>query len=124
MIAADTSAWIDYAKGSKTRASLALQAALEQGALFIPPLVLVEVLSGPKITPSAESFILALPRIDLRLGFWERTAFMRRATLKKGLKARLGNCLIAQACIDEDIALITGDADFRHFAKFGLKVVG
>jgi len=31
--------------------------------------------------------------------------------------------LIAQACIDNDVALITRDADFRHFAKHcGLKL--
>ncbi len=123
MIAADTSAWIDYAKGSETSASSALQIALEQGSLVIPPLVLVEILSGPKITPSAESFIQALPRIDLSSGYWERTALTRRAILKKGLKARLGDCLIAQSCIDQNVALITGDSDFRHFVRFGLKLV-
>jgi predicted nucleic acid-binding protein len=124
MIAADTSAWIDYAKGAETPASTALQHALEQGLLVVPPLVLVEILSGPKITSSAESFILALPRIDLAPGYWERTALMRRAILKRGSKARLGDCLIAQSCIDQDIALITGDSDFRHFTKLGLKLAG
>ena len=121
MIAADTSAWIDFSKGVNTAASLALQSALEQGSLVIPPLVLVEVLSGPRITPTAESFIQALPRVDLNPGYWERTALMRRALLKRGLKARVGDCLIAQSCIDQEIPLITGDRDFRHFEKFGLK---
>ena len=122
MIAADTSAWIDYAKGTKTASSLALEAALEQGVLVLPPLVLLEVLSGPKISPVAESFILALPRLDLVKGYWERTALLRRAVLKKGLKARIGDCMIVQSCIDQNCPLITGDSDFRHFTKLGLKL--
>lgn len=123
MIAADTSVWIDYSKGNETKASFALQRALEQGNLVMPPLVLVEVLSGPKITKAAESFILAIPRLDLVLGYWERTALMRRSILTRALKARLGDCLIAQSCIDQDTYLITSDTDFRHFAKFGLKLL-
>lgn len=123
MIAGDTSAWIDFSKGNESRASLALQEALERGNLVIPPLVLLELLSGPKITPGAETFIQSLPRVDLMPGYWERTALMRRAILKKGLKARLGDCLIAQSCIDQNTPLISGDADFRHFSKFGLKLV-
>jgi predicted nucleic acid-binding protein len=123
MIAADTSAWIDYAKDIKTASSRLLEGALEQGILVIPPLVLAEVLSSPKISHAAEKFILTLPRIELVSGYWERTALLRRATLKKGLKARIGDCLIAQSCIDQNIPLITGDLDFRHFVKLGLELV-
>lgn len=122
MIAADTSAWIDYSKGLETKASTALQNALEQGTLLIPPVVLLELLSGPKITPAAETLIRALPRLDLSSGYWERTALMRRTLLKKGLKARLGDALIAQSCIDQKVSLITGDSDFRHFIKHGLRL--
>jgi hypothetical protein len=47
----------------------------------------------------------------------------RRVVLRKGCKARVGNALIAQSCIDHDIALITRDRDFRHFvAHCGLKL--
>ncbi len=123
MIAADTSAWIDYAKGNMTPAAQELLLALERGLLVIPPIVYVEIMSGPKITPTAEKFIQALPRLDLKPGYWERAAIMRRTILKKGLKARLGDCLIAQSCIDMDVELITGDSDFRHFTKFGLKLL-
>lgn len=123
MIAADTNVWIDYSKGNENKSSLQLEAALERGNLVMPPLVLVEVLSGPKITALIEDFIKAIPRIDLVLGYWERTALMRRSILTKGLKARLGDCLIAQSCIDQDITLITSDSDFRHFLRFGLKLI-
>jgi predicted nucleic acid-binding protein len=123
MIAADTSAWIDYSKGLDSKHAKALQAALEQGGLVIPLIVLVEILSGPGITPQIESFILALPRLELTVGYWERTAGMRRSMLKNKKKARLGDCLIAQSCIDHEVPLIAGDHDFRHFARFGLRLV-
>jgi predicted nucleic acid-binding protein len=123
MIAADTSAWIDYSKGVHSKHANALQAALEQGSLVIPPVVLVEILSGPGISPQVESFILAIPRLELTPGYWERTAQMRRSLLKKEKKARLGDCLIAQSCIDHEVPLIAGDHDFRHFARFGLRLV-
>ncbi|MFP5246414.1 MAG: PIN domain-containing protein [Thermoanaerobaculia bacterium] len=46
-----------------------------------------------------------------------------RATLKRqGLRAGVADCLIAQSCIDHDLALITYDADFRHFLNAGLRL--
>jgi hypothetical protein len=37
--------------------------------------------------------------------------------LAKRRKARLGDALIAQSCIDRNIPLITRDRDFRAFAE-------
>jgi predicted nucleic acid-binding protein len=37
--------------------------------------------------------------------------------LGKRRKGRLGDALIAQSCVDEGIALITRDRDFRAFAE-------
>jgi predicted nucleic acid-binding protein len=37
--------------------------------------------------------------------------------LAKRRKARLGDALIAQTCVDGGIALITRDRDFRVFAQ-------
>ncbi len=42
---------------------------------------------------------------------------IRRKLLTRKLKARLGDALIAQLCIDHGAMLITRDKDFRHFAK-------
>ena len=96
---------------------------IEQGSVVIPPVVLVEILSGPGISHEVEAFVLAIPRLDLTPGYWERTAQMRRNLLKKEKKARLGDCLIAQSCIDHQSPLIAADEDFRHFAEFGLRLV-
>ena len=44
--------------------------------------------------------------------------------LAKGLRANILDTLIAQSCIDHNVALITRDTGFRHFAKYsGLRLV-
>ncbi len=45
------------------------------------------------------------------------TAHIRAKVLGKGRKARLGDALIAQSCIDRGIPLLTRDRDFRAFAE-------
>lgn len=122
MITADTSAWIDYSRGLNTRRSEQLEQCLFNGTLAISPPVLFEILSGPGLTPQAEQLICQLPRLEVKIGFWERAGRMRRALLKRGLKARSMDCLIAQNCIDEEVVLIAADQDYRHFSKFGLKI--
>lgn len=122
MIAADTSAWIDYAKGLGSEPSRRLESALAQGTLVLPLPVLFEILSGPGLTDEARESILQLPRLETSPGFWERAGMLRRALMERGLKARAMDCLIAQTCIDHDVGLIAGDQDFRHFVPRGLKL--
>jgi predicted nucleic acid-binding protein len=123
MIAADTSAWIDYAKGTGSTRSRQLESCLSDGTLVMPSPVMFEVLSGPGLTKEAGQLILQLPTLDILPSYWERAGELRRTLLKKGLKARSMDCLIAQNCIDHNVALIVADQDYRHFVKFGLRLV-
>ncbi len=122
MIAADTSAWIDYYRGKETDGAKLFELALSQGNLVVPSPVLFELLSGRGMTKQAAVLILQLPRLETLPGFWERAGEMRQAVLKKGLRARPMDCLIAQNCIDHETALIAEDQDYRHFVKLGLKL--
>jgi predicted nucleic acid-binding protein len=48
---------------------------------------------------------------------------LRVRLLRRGLKARIADTLIAQSCIDHDVALLTRDRDFRNFAaQAGLRL--
>ncbi|MCB0408530.1 MAG: PIN domain-containing protein [Bdellovibrionales bacterium] len=123
MIAADTSAWVDFSKGIASPHARRLEACLKDGALVLPMHVLFEVLSGPGLTREAHQLISMLPKLEIHSDFWERASKMRRSLLKKGLKARSMDTLIAQNCIDHGVSLIVADQDFRHFKKFGLKLV-
>lgn len=117
MIAVDTSTLIAFIEGAAGPDTEALHKVLPSGDLVLPPVVLSEVLSEPTLPTHFRPVILGLPIMDIRDGYWARTGDIRAQVLSRGLRARLPDALIAQSCIDHDLALITRDRDFRHFAK-------
>src|SRR5437867_3740390 len=123
MIAAVTSIWINFLKGTDDEKALQLDRFLQQGAVVMPPPVLMELLSFRGMKAADQKLFALIPELEILEGFLERAGEMRHNVLKKGLKARSMDCLIAQSCIDHDIALVTSDQDCRHLAKFGLKLV-
>jgi hypothetical protein len=55
--------------------------------------------------------------IEIEAGYWQRAGALRAKVLAKRRKARLGDALIAQSCIDRGVPLLTRDRDFRSFAQ-------
>src|SRR5262249_17287737 len=91
----------------------------------LPPVVLTEILSDPKLPNRVEELLLPLPRLELLDGYWERAGSLRAQILKLRRRAGLADTLIAQNCIDHDVGLVTRDADFRVFARAGgLRLLG
>lgn len=123
MIAVDTSSLVRYLAGQAGDDVDLVEAALTGRQLTIPPIVIAEIASAPGRGTDAALLLRALPVLDLPDGFWERAGTLRRQVLSRGFKARLGDALIAQACLDNDVALITVDRDFRHFVGLGLRVL-
>jgi predicted nucleic acid-binding protein len=100
-----------------------LKPELSAGNVVLPPVVLVEMLSDPKLPEHHRTILLALPLLALLPDYWQRAAATRAVVLRRGLRARLADTLIAQSCIDHDVTLIARDRDFRHFAQHcGLKL--
>ncbi|HET8635820.1 MAG TPA: PIN domain-containing protein [Acidobacteriaceae bacterium] len=116
MIAADTSTWISFFEGQPGEDVVALTRALEARQVVMPPPVLTELLSDPVLSPSVARTLLELPLVPLKDGFWHRAGILRAKALARKRKARLGDALIAQCCIDADISLITRDGDFKAFS--------
>ena len=85
----------------------------------MPPVVVSEFLSDPKLPASVAELIVALPSLPVNDGYWERAGRLRSRLLAKGLKARLADTLIAQSCLDHNVSLVTADRDFRHFVTIG-----
>ena len=94
-----------------------IQTALDDHQLVLPPVVLTELLSDPGLPPSVRSLLTALPQLQLEPGYWERAGLLRARVIKRRRKARTADALIAQACLDQSVPLLTRDRDFRHFAK-------
>ena len=116
MIAVDTSTWIGFLQGDAGEDAELLDRALLDRQVLMVPVVLTEVLSDPKLSSEVAQTLSELPLIEIRPGYWRRAGVLRAKVLAKRRKARLGDALIAQSCIDQGIPLLTRDRDFRAFA--------
>lgn len=81
------------------------------------PVGLAELSSDPKLSSAVTKSLSDVPLIDIEVGYWQRAGMLQAKVLSKRRKARLGDALIVQTCIDTGIPLLTRDRDFRAFAE-------
>ena len=117
MIAADTSTWVAYLEGGAGDDVQLLDRALEDRQVVMAPVVLTELLSDPKLPSDIAKTLLEIPLIEVESEYWQRAGVLRAKVLSKRRRARLGDALIAQSCIDQGIRLVTRDRDFRAFEE-------
>jgi hypothetical protein len=124
VIAADTSTWIAFLEGESGEDVEILSMALADRQVVMAPAVLTELLSDPELPAAAARTLSEVPMIDIDPGYWQRAGRLRAQILARDRKARLGDALIAQCCIDGGVSLITRDRDFRAFVgAAGLKLM-
>ena len=116
MIAADTSTWIAFLEGVPGQDAQLLEQALRDRHVLMIPVVLTELVSGPLLSSGVAETLSEIPMIEVDSGYWQRAGALRAKLLSKRRKARLGDALIAQTCIDRGIPLLTRDKDFRAFS--------
>jgi hypothetical protein len=114
--AADTSSWIAFLEGSTGEDVRLLDRALEDRQVVMVPVVLTELLSDASLPSNVVKAISDLPLLEVTSGYWRRAGVLRAKVLATRRKARLGDALIAQSCIDQSVPLITRDRNFRAFA--------
>jgi len=117
MIAADTSTWVAFLEGGTGEDAQLLDRALGDRQVVMIPVVLTELISDPELPASVAATLSEVPLIETDAGYWQRAGMLRAKVLAKRRKARLGDALIAQSCLDRDIPLLTRDRDFRAFAE-------
>jgi predicted nucleic acid-binding protein len=117
MIVVDTSTWVGYLQGDDGADAELLDRALHDRQVLMAPAVLTEMLSDPKLPSDVSQTLSELPLIEVEPGYWQRAGELRAKVLAKRRKARLGDALIAQTCIDRGIPLLTRDRDFYAFAE-------
>ena len=117
MIAVDTSTWIAFLEGDGGGDARLLDRALEDRQVVMAPAVLTELLSDPKLPPAIAKTLSEVPLVEIESGYWRRAGELRSKVLRKRRKARLGDALIAQSCIDHKLSLLTRDGDFLAFAE-------
>jgi predicted nucleic acid-binding protein len=121
VIAIDSSSWIAFFSGSERGDADVeiVSSALADQQACLPPVVLTELLSDPKLPRTVAALLLELPRLEPQPDYWQRAGLLRAKLLQSRHRARLADTLIAQSCIDHGVRLVTRDADFRHFARLG-----
>ena len=124
MIAADTSTVIAYLTGQPREDIEAMDLALAESQVCLPPVVLTELLSDPKLPAAVAQLLEQIPVLEISEGYWRRAGLLRSRLLAKQRKARLADTLIAQSCLDHDVPLLARDGDYRNFARVaGLKLL-
>jgi predicted nucleic acid-binding protein len=117
MIVADASTWIAFLEGERGEDVQLLDATLRDRQVVMVPIVLTELLSDPKLPSAVAGTLAEMPMIAIEPGYWQRAGMLRAKVLAKRRRARLGDALIAQSCVDQGIPLVTRDRDFRAFIE-------
>ena len=120
MILVDSSVWIDYFKGKKTPAAEKLDSLLGLDLVAIGDLMLIEVLQGFRADNDfrrARELLLSLTVLNmLDTDIALQSAANFRKLRKKGITVRKTiDAIIATYCIENRIALLHSDKDFRPF---------
>jgi predicted nucleic acid-binding protein len=92
-----------------------LDQALSDRQVLMVPVVLTELLSDPGLPSGVVETLSEIPMMQIQPDFWHRGGTLRAKVLSAKRKARLGDALIAQSCIDAGVSLLTRDRDFRTF---------
>lgn len=117
IIAIDTCILVDFQSGVSNVQVVILKEKIFSHEAYLPPIVLTEFLSDPLLDKHHYNFLKNIPLLEIDNDYWYRAGETRKILFKKGLKAKLGDALIAQACIDNKVPLLTRDEDFRHYEK-------
>lgn len=124
MICADTSSVIAYLQGDEGGDAELIDRALADQTLALSPVSVTELLCDTTATPAYEHFVLEIPTLEIKPGYWERAGRLRAKLVQHHYCPKIADSLIAQSCLDYQIPLITRDRDFRAFQKFaGLKLL-
>lgn len=120
----DTSSWISFLKGQGNED---LESALEEGRVYLPPIVIAELLSGK--TKSAKKSQLRellheLPLCDSDFNHWVRVGDLRSELQSKGLTISTPDAHVAQCALDLNGYLVSEDSIFPKISKhFPLKIL-
>jgi len=123
LILVDTSAWVEYLRGSQTSVHRTLRELIERSeALATTEVVVMEVLAGARDQGHLERLRRLLLRCQLlptrSLADYEQAAALFRHCRRNGETVRrLTDCLIATIAIRDGVEVLQSDADFSAIAR-------
>ena len=116
-VVVDTSVWIDFLAGHSVPA---LEEALQNSLVILPPLVVAELISGArreKEKNEIEQLIGKLPVHETPLAHWIRVGELRRTLQNKGCSVSTPDAHVAQCALDRDAVLLSFDSVFTRIAR-------
>ncbi len=117
VVVVDTSSWISYFTGSEQKD---LDLALQEGRVFLSPVVAAELMSGSLTKTKREQladFLRDLPLCDASVEHWLRVGLLRSQLARKGLTVSTPDAHIAQCAIDLDGYLLSEDKIFQRLVR-------
>ncbi|MGH2498796.1 MAG: type II toxin-antitoxin system VapC family toxin [Candidatus Limnocylindria bacterium] len=123
MIVADTSAWVEFLRGTRHAVAVRLRELIDRDAdVAITEVILMELLAGARSgvgIPELRARLLSFRLLPLRgLADLEEAAGLYRACRDAGNTLRsLSDCLIAVPVIREGASLLHNDRDFAVIAR-------
>ncbi len=126
-VLADTTAWIEFFRGSRAPAARVLKATLREGATHSIGVVRLELLAGAKTKRDLAAIrnllaqTVAVATVDAD---YEAAGLLVYRLRRKGITVHALDALIAAVAIREDLSLLTTDPDFRPISDHeGLKIL-
>ena len=112
----DSSVWIAYLNGEPLRD---VERALAANALFLPGMVVAEVLSGDLTIDQRRTFgelLQDYPVLRTTLAHWISLGELRRTLRRRGINVTLPDAHVAQCALDRGALLLTRDDIFSLIA--------
>jgi len=124
-IVVDTSSWIEYFAG---RPLPELEEALLEGRVFLPPIVLAELMSA-RLDRHDQAELLdllaSLPLCDVQRDHWVRVGHLRAELSGKGVSISIPDAHVAQCVLDIRAHLLTHDKVSARISKHvPLRLIG
>jgi predicted nucleic acid-binding protein len=116
-VVVDSSIWIEFFRGKDLPA---LESALAEGRVLVPPIVVSELVSGAVSRGDARrvrDVVLELDVIDTPRDHWIRVGELRRELRARGLAVSTPDAHVAQCALDVGGILLSSDAVFRRIAR-------
>ena len=122
LLLVDSSAWVEFLRGTGSRTDLRLREALQSGDVATTDAVMLEIVGGAKDIGQRDQliamldgveYVRQLPRTDVLAA-----AELHRVCRRQGITVRSWlDCVIAAVAIRSSLALLHADADFSRIAE-------
>ena len=116
-ILVDTSVWIEYFREPETEIGAILDAIMDDHEVFVPKVVLAELMQGAKSSREVAvigDFLEAFHIIDQGCETWLKAGRLAYDLKKKGKTIHLTDCYLAVLALENDCQVFTLN---RHFEE-------